>query len=157
MCLSVCVFWWCDVFPVYPGGAQAKGAGEERPVGPGEWQDTEADAGVAGQHRPPPHCIHSWPHWCPADTTGGSGTHQCVYVCLSGMKRTKGRLLFLNYFHYQIRLAHSCLVVFYKWHWLLFTHKKTKYFLCTSICTNSPQLSENCYWALISLCWIIIY
>lgn len=74
----VCVFCRCDGFPVSPGGTQAEGAGEERPVGPGEWQDTEADAGLAGQHRPPPHRIPGWPHRCPAVTTGGSGTQQIV-------------------------------------------------------------------------------
>ena len=61
-------------FPGSLGGAQAEGAGEKRPVGPGEWQDTEADPGVASFNGPPPHCIPEWPHRRPADTTGGSGS-----------------------------------------------------------------------------------
>lgn len=82
--------WWCSCEKVsdtwfehdvlHPaGGPQAEGAGEERPVGPGEWQDAEADPGLAGQHRPSPHCLSDWPHRCAADTAGGSGTRHQIH------------------------------------------------------------------------------
>lgn len=90
----VCSLMRCDVFPVSPGGAQAEGAGEERPVGSGEWQDAETHPGVTCQHGPPPHFVPDWPHRRPADTAGGSGS---VTVRLYKNAKTRGnKTLFIS-------------------------------------------------------------